>query len=116
MNSSEFIEIKLSDANTISAAINGNSIECLVDTGASINLIDHDWLYSNLPSVRDMIQKPRIQIARVANGSNLEITGFLVLFISVNGVLFQVPLSIARNLSSNMILGRMFLKKTLRNY
>ena len=110
-NSDLFVEINLSDSNTISASINCNPVECLVDTGASINLINHDWLYSNLHSVHHMIQKPRIKSARVANGSDLEVTGFLVLVISVNGVLFPVPLNIARNLSSCIILGKKFLKK-----
>jgi len=110
-NSELCIEINLSDTNTISVSVNGASVECLIDTGASINLIDHDWLHTNIPSVQHMIQKSRIKLALAANGSNLEITGFIVLFISVNGVLFPVPLNIARDLNSDIILGRKFLKK-----
>jgi hypothetical protein len=110
-NSDLFIEINLSDSNTISASINGNQVESLIDTGASINLIDHDWVHAKMPSIQHMIQKPRIQAARAANGSDLKVTGFVMLLMSINGVHYPVPLNIARNLSSCIILGRQFLKQ-----
>lgn len=106
-----FIEINLSDRNTISACIDGAAVECLIDTGASINLIDQNWMHSKLPSVCHMIQKPRIKCARAANGSDLKIEGFILLPILVNGELFPVPLNVSRNLNASVILGKKFLQK-----
>ncbi len=109
-NSKTFIEVDLSESNTISATVNNVSVECLIDTGASINLIDHDFLHSALPFVKSQIETSRAS-ARVANGGNLEMTGFIVLNILVNGIAYPAPLNIARNLSSNVIIGSDFLRK-----
>ena len=110
-NAEIWVEVDLSDMNTISTSVNGNLVESLIDTGSGINLIDENWLLDNLSSFLHMIEKPRIKSARVANGSDLEVTGFIVLLMSINGVLFSVPLHIARKLSSRIILGKKFLQK-----
>ena len=57
-----------------------------------------------------MIEASRTS-ARVANGSNLAMTGFIVLNITVNGVFYSVSLNITPNLSTQIILGKEFLKK-----
>ena len=75
----QHIEINLSRSNTISASVDGSAVQCLIDTGASVNLINHDWLHNNIPSIASSIQKPRLDMARAANGSDLDITGFIVL-------------------------------------
>ena len=105
------IEINLSKLNTIAAFVNGNPVQCLIDTGASVNIIDHDWFHANLSHLRFSIEKSRVAEARAANGSSLEITGFIVLSISVNGTQFPVPMNIARNLSTRIILGSQFLNR-----
>jgi hypothetical protein len=105
------IEINLSKLNTISTIVNGNPVQCLIDTGASVNLIDHDWFHANLPDLRSSIEKSRVAEARAANGSSLGITGFIVLSISVNGTQFPVPVNIARQLSTRIILGSQFLNR-----
>jgi len=74
-------------------------------------LIDQNWLHNNLSSALHLVQKRCIKSARVANGSELEVTGFIVLLMSINGVLFSVPLHIAPQLSACIILGRKFLEK-----
>jgi len=110
-NTEIWVEVDLSDTNTISTSVNGTPVESLVDTGAGINLIDQNWLHNNLSSALHLVQKRRIKSARVANGSDLEVTGFIVLLMSINGVLFSVPLHIAPQLSACIILGRKFLEK-----
>ena len=105
------IEINLSELNTISTFVNGNPVQCLIDTGASVNLIDHDWFHANLSELRHDVEKSRLVNARAANGSNVDITGFVVLSVSVNGTQFPVPVNIARNLSTRIILGSQFLNR-----
>lgn len=106
------VQVQLSEWNTISACILDKPVECLIDTGASINLIDHDWFMTNLPSLANNLQKPCIDIARAANGSDILITGFVKLSISINNNDFDyVPLNVARDLSQKIILGSKFLKR-----
>ena len=105
--------LNLSGSNTISATVENVSVECLIDTCASINLIDHDFLHSALPSVKSMIEASHTS-ARVANGSNLAMTGFIVLNITVNGVVCSVSLNIARNLKYTNYFGKRVFEETLR--
>ena len=65
------IEINLSKLNTIAAFVNGNPVQCLIDTGASVNIIDHDWFHANLSHLRFSIEKSRVAEARAANGTVL---------------------------------------------
>ena len=106
-----FTETNLSNSNTILASVNGKSFQCLIDTGASINLIDHDWFYSNLPELGPSVKASRVVNARAANGSSLEITGFVVLSLTVDSTEFPTYVNIARNLSTRMILGSQFLNR-----
>ena len=108
-NGKPLIEINLSESNTISATVENVSAEYLIDTGASINLIDHDFLHSTLLSVKSMIEASRTS-PRVANGSKLAMTGFIVLNITVNGIVYSV-LKYCSNLSTQIILGNEFFKK-----
>ena len=105
------VDIKLSEWNTISASIQNRHVQCLVDTGATINLIDHNWLVSNLPAGSYKIEKPRIRLARAANGSDMCISGFIILPLSIDGSVFVTPLNVAHNLNESVILGSTFLRK-----
>jgi hypothetical protein len=91
--------------------VHNEPVNCLVDTGASINLVDHDWLVTKLPMVANNMGKPRINSARAANGSDMSITGFISLPLSIEGNNFVTPLHVARNLSQNLILGSLFLNR-----
>lgn len=114
-NCFENIETKFSDSNTIPVTIGNKTMECLIDTGASINLIDHDSFHSLDVSHKLAVKPPRVKFARTANNTDLEITGFVVMPVSVKGSEFQVPMNIARNLSQQVILGSHFLRKHKAN-
>ena len=105
------VDVKFSEWFTISAAIQNKQVHCLVDTGASINLIDHDWLINNLPTGSYTVESSRISSARAANGSDMQISGFVTLSLTIDGSNFVTPFNVAPNLSESVILGSKFLKK-----
>ena len=76
-----------------------------------VHKYDHNWLESNLPSSSYKLEKPRIRLARAANGSDMCISGFVILPLSIDGNIFVTPFNVARNLSESIILGSMFLRK-----
>jgi hypothetical protein len=106
------VQIQLSSLNTIKASILGISANCLIDTGASINIINYDWLLTNVPSREYTLEKPRINSARVANGGDMIINGFVKLPLSIsNNYITEVPFSVVQGLSQTIILGSQFLNK-----
>ena len=115
-NYSKYIETDLSHDYTIEATINNVSVECLVDSGAKqINLINHDWLCINLPNERYKIDSSCLRSVRVANCSEMIITGFIVLPVCIKGTVFLTPLYITRNLGTNIILGSKFVNDNRAN-
>jgi hypothetical protein len=98
--------------NTIKANIFGSNAQCLIDTGASINLIDYDWLTTRVRDDAYRLENPQIKSARVANGTDMHIRGFAKLSISINNHTFvEVPFSVVQGLSQTVILGSQFLNK-----
>ena len=57
------------------------------------------------------MEQSRISLARAANGSDMQISGFVNLPLSIDGSIFVTPLNVAHNLSETVILGSMFLRK-----
>ncbi len=106
------VKVPLSKWNTILANICGKTVSCLIDTGASINLVNCDWLIANIPENTYRLEKPRVNSARVANGTDMPIMGFVTLPIKINNHTFvEVPFNVARGLAQTMILGSKFLNK-----
>ena len=76
-----------------------------------MNLIDFAFWKSLDISREVKVHCPRIKQARTANKSLLNITGFVVVPLYIQGYKFDVPMNIAENLNQNVILGKKFLKQ-----
>ena len=103
------IEIDLSLSNTINMTIHGVQVEALVDTGATVCLIDYDWLQENVPTRRNLIEKPRLISAKTANNSDLDIAGFINLPVIINNCCYFIDFHVVHNITLDIILGTQFL-------
>ena len=84
VNNGRKVKIQLSTLNTFSANIFYKTVRYLIDTGASIHLIDYEWLISNFHNDAYRLEKPRFNSARVVSGADMPIEGFVVLSLSIN--------------------------------
>ena len=57
------VQVKLSKSNTITASINGSIANCLIDTGASINLVDYEWLRNHCSVKARQLGSARVKTA-----------------------------------------------------
>ena len=110
------VNVKFNEWFTIPAAIQGHYADCLVDTRASINLIDECWLKTNLDDHSFVIHPSKIQKARAANGSDMHISGLVTLSLTIEDSCFDTIFHVTPNLSESAILGNTILETTWCNY
>ncbi|XP_072045952.1 uncharacterized protein [Amphiura filiformis] len=108
---SDNVETDFDEEVYISVTIGSQNIDCLIDTGCTMNLIDHEYWHSLELSHQIAVSRPRLTKARTANKSVLQISGFVVVPLFIEGAKFLVPMYIARNLSQEIMLGKRFLKQ-----
>ena len=103
------IEIDLTNTSTIPISIGVDTVTCLIDTGATINLISDQYLEANQLLRKIPKSDSKIVSAKVADGGKLVITGCVHVPIVIAGKPFTVPFHVAQGLSCNVILGVQFL-------
>ena len=92
----------------ISGKINNQESPIIIDTGASISVIDHEF-YKELNS-----KLPISKIEKVitdAQGNKLNVVGKVMLFLSIGMTKFKVKLYVINNLSNSVIIGNDYLQK-----
>ena len=85
--------------------INEKWLDCLLDTGARINVIDEE-VVNNLKNVKIKIAEDRIACA---NGSKLKTKGRAILNIEIDGIVKDIEFIVAEGLSPKIIGGIEFL-------
>lgn len=99
-------KLKLSTASDI--IIEGESIECLIDTGAQTSFISEAYFLKR-GLKKDKITKRKNWIT--ANGTPLKVTGQTTVDIKIGKESLKVVLIIAKSLAQNIIIGVDILKK-----
>ena len=75
------IQIHLDKYRMISANIGEETMDCLIDTGATCNLVSESYYKENPVFTRLRSTKPKFDHTTTANGTRIAIVGFLnVLF------------------------------------
>lgn len=98
-------KLKLSTASDI--IIEGESIECLIDTGAQTSFISEDYFLKR-GFKKDKITKRKNWLT--ANGTPLRVTGQTTVDIKIGKESLKVILIIAKSLAQNIIIGVDILK------
>ena len=82
---------------------------CLIDTGASINLISEDYDKENAVFEQLPLQKPKYNDATTADGNRIAIIGFLSVPVQILGSKFTVQFHVTRALHQKIIIDSEFL-------
>ena len=85
-----------------------NHVDLLVDTGASLNVIDTET-YTKLSRGRDISMKESNTLLRTANGNAMRVAGEVRLELSLAGQTFEIPVIVAELGGLQGILGLRFL-------
>ena len=93
----------------ITAWINDKPIECLIDSGASISVINFKEYQSRKSALLKPLSRCRRQIC-IANGQTVEAPGIAHLPLGIDDTQFEVPLVIA-DIAVPVILGMDFIRK-----
>ena len=103
------VEIDLSNTSTIPISIGTDIVNCLIDTGATINLMSNQYFKTNRSLTKLSVFNSKIMSAKIADGGKLSIIGCIYVPIVIAGKQFMVPFHVTQGLSCSVILGVHFL-------
>ena len=83
----------------------------LVDTGATMNLVNHNFLP---PTWKDAIIPYQCSSVKYANKSSLTIVGVIRLYVQIGGLRVKVYFGVVRNLVTRVLVGTPFINKFVR--
>lgn len=107
--SNQTFHTRLNRSNSITAVVNDTTVQCLIDTGANLNVIDHDWFQTHCQSLVTTVETSKVAEIKVANCDNLTITGSVTLPVVIEGVSLSVCFTLVKRLCTEVILGSQFL-------
>ena len=97
-----------SSPNSCIMKVQGLTIRSLIDTGSELTLINRK-IYDSLKN-KPVLKRSKIAL-HSANGSHMEVCGVIDLDIKIQGLKFNHPFIVVKDLTRNSILGRDFLVK-----
>ena len=103
------LKINLEHNSMISITIGDDTLKCLIDTGATSNLISEKYYKTNVIFRQLRLLKPKFDHATTANGDSVKIVGFLNVPVQILGAQFMVPFYVTSKLYKSVILGSEFL-------
>ena len=95
---------------TVAAQLNGKDLQILVDTGASMSVIDEQFLRGLFDGKLPKLQRSELSDLTTVSGETLPVLGMLKDSLHVVGGIYPCELQVVKNLTYEAVMGRDFLR------